>query len=80
MRLRNGEQGYGAVTKTLHWLTLGLLLLVPATGIALVAGTEGLLPLHVAGHLLFYAALATHVFVVVRRRVVGRMLPSIQVP
>jgi len=24
MRLRNGEHGYGAVTKTLHWLTVGL--------------------------------------------------------
>jgi cytochrome b561 len=25
MRLRNGEHGYGAVTKVLHWLTLGLI-------------------------------------------------------
>lgn len=24
MRLRNGEHGYGAVTKTLHWLTVAL--------------------------------------------------------
>jgi cytochrome b561 len=26
MKLRNGEHGYGFVTKTLHWLTVGLVL------------------------------------------------------
>ncbi|WP_125773800.1 cytochrome b [Antribacter gilvus] len=54
---------------------LGLLIVVPATGIALVVGTDDLVPLHVAAHLCFFAALAVHVFVVVRRHVVGRMLP-----
>jgi cytochrome b561 len=53
---------------------LALLFVVPATGIALVVGSSDLVPLHIAAHLCFYAALAVHVGVVVRRRVVGRML------
>lgn len=53
---------------------LAMLFVVPATGIALVVGSSDLLPLHIAAHLCFYAALAVHVGVVVRRRVVGRML------
>jgi len=53
---------------------LAMLFVVPATGIALVVGSSELLPLHIAAHLCFYAALAVHVGVVVRRRVVGRML------
>ncbi|PUB23573.1 cytochrome b561 [Promicromonospora sp. AC04] len=53
---------------------LALLFVVPATGIALVVGSDDLVPLHIAAHLCFYAALAVHLFVVLRRRVVGRML------
>lgn len=53
---------------------LALLFVVPATGIALVVASSDLLPLHIAAHLCFYVALAVHVGVVVRRRVVGRML------
>jgi cytochrome b561 len=53
---------------------LAMLFVVPATGIALVVGSSDLVPLHIAAHLCFYAALALHVGVVVRRRVVGRML------
>jgi cytochrome b561 len=72
-RLTSGERRLVAATeKTL----LALLLLVPATGIALVAGGDDLLPLHVAGHVALYAAVALHVGVVVRRRLVGRMLPG----
>lgn len=55
-------------------ILLALLFVVPATGIALVVGSADLVPLHVAAHLCFYAALAVHVTVVVRRRVVGRMV------
>jgi cytochrome b561 len=61
----------------LHWAErtlLALLFVVPATGIALVVGSGDLVPLHIAAHLCFYAALLVHVGVVVRRRVVGRML------
>jgi hypothetical protein len=61
----------------LHWaerILLSLLFVVPATGIVLVLGSGDLVPLHIAAHLCFYAALAVHVGVVVRRRVVGRML------
>lgn len=53
---------------------LTLLFVVPASGILLVVGSDDLVPLHIAAHLCFYAALAVHVGVVVRRRVVGRML------
>jgi hypothetical protein len=53
---------------------LTLLFVVPATGIALVVGSSELVPLHIAAHICFYVALAVHVGVVVRRRVVGRML------
>lgn len=53
---------------------LALLFVVPATGIALVVGSSDLVPLHIAAHICFYVALAVHVGVVVRRRVVGRML------
>jgi cytochrome b561 len=63
--------------RVLHWaerILLALLFVVPATGIVLVVGNGDLVPLHVAAHLCFYAALAVHVGVVVRRRVVGRML------
>ncbi|MFD6445633.1 cytochrome b [Promicromonospora sp. NPDC060204] len=63
--------------KVLHHaerILLAMLFVVPATGIALVLGSSDLLPLHIAAHLCFYAALAAHVGVVVRRRVVGRML------
>ncbi|MEI5676305.1 MULTISPECIES: cytochrome b/b6 domain-containing protein [unclassified Nocardioides] len=55
---------------------LALLVVVPATGIALVLGDDDLLPLHVAGHVALYATVALHVGVVVRRRLVGRMLPD----
>lgn len=63
--------------KVLHHaerILLAMLFVVPATGIALVVGSTDLLPLHIAAHLCFYAALVAHVGVVVRRRVVGRML------
>lgn len=63
--------------KVLHHaerILLAMLFVVPATGIALVVGSTDVLPLHIAAHLCFYAALVAHVGVVVRRRVVGRML------
>ncbi|MFE7507366.1 cytochrome b [Promicromonospora sp. NPDC057488] len=63
--------------KIMHWaerILLAMLFVVPATGIALVVGSTDLLPLHIAAHLCFFAALAAHVGVVVRRRVIGRML------
>lgn len=72
-RLTPGERRLVSVTER---ALLTLLLLVPATGIALVAGDDDLLPLHVAGHVALYATVALHVGVVVRRRLVGRMLPG----
>jgi cytochrome b561 len=67
----------GTDRKIMHWaerILLAMLFVVPATGIALVVGSTDLLPLHIAAHLCFFAALAAHVGVVVRRRVIGRML------
>lgn len=65
--------------KVLHWVErvlLAMLFVAPATGIALVLGSADLLALHVASHVLLYAAVAVHVFVVLRRRVLPRMLPG----
>lgn len=56
---------------------LVVLLVVPATGIALVLGEDDWLPVHVAGHVALYATVALHVGVVVRRRLVGRMVPGV---
>lgn len=55
---------------------LGLLFVVPASGLALVLVSDDWLPLHVAAHIAFFVALAIHVGIVLRRRVVGRMLPG----
>lgn len=64
--------------KVAHWterVLLGLLVLVPPTGIALVvSGDDDLLPLHVAGHVALYAAIAAHLALVLRRRLVPRMV------
>ncbi len=61
MRLRNGEHGYGVVTKTLHWVTVLLL-------------DDDWLPLHVGAHVAFFAALAAHLTLVLRHRLIPRML------
>ena len=47
---------------------------VPATGLALVAGSEDLLPLHVAAHVAFFVTLAAHLATVLGKRLVPRML------
>ena len=47
---------------------------VPATGIALVLGSDDLLPVHVAAHLAFFVALGAHLTMVLGRRLVARML------
>lgn len=52
---------------------LTLLFVVPATGIALVLGADGWLPLHIAAHIGFFAALAVHLAVVIGKRLVPRM-------
>ena len=53
---------------------LTLQLVVPATGLLLVAGT-GSLELHIAAHVAFFVALAAHLGLVVGKRLVPRMLP-----
>lgn len=50
------------------------LVLAPATGLALVLGDDDLLPLHVTAHVAFFAALAAHLTIVLRRRLLPRML------
>ena len=60
-----------------HWtekVLLVLLFVIPATGLALVFGDDDLLPLHVAAHVTFFVALAAHLFLVLRPRVLPRML------
>lgn len=54
---------------------LALLVVVPLTGIALIlSGDDDLLWLHVAGHVALYTAVATHLWLVLRRRLLPRML------
>ncbi len=51
---------------------LVMLFAVPITGLTLVLGDDDLLPLHVAAHVVFFAALAAHVGLVVKHQVVNR--------
>ena len=56
---------------------LTLLVVVPVTGIVLVlSGDDDLVPLHVAAHIALYLAVAAHLFLVLRRRLLPRMLTS----
>jgi cytochrome b561 len=51
---------------------VALLFVMPASGLLLVLGDDGWLPLHVASHVAFFAALALHVGLVLRHTVVRR--------
>ncbi|GAA1767937.1 cytochrome b [Luedemannella helvata] len=53
---------------------LTMLIVMPATGLLLVFVGGGLVPLHIAAHVLFFVALAAHVGLVARRRLLRRML------
>ncbi|GLJ69551.1 cytochrome b561 [Nocardioides luteus] len=55
---------------------LMLMFVVPLTGLALVAVSDDLVPLHVAAHIAFYVSLAAHVLLVLRRGLLPRMLPG----
>jgi len=56
---------------------LVLLFVIPLSGVTvLVGGDDDLLAVHVAAHVTFFVVLAGHVALVVRRRLVGRMLPA----
>ncbi len=67
-----GEQRLATVTER---ALLTLLFVVPVTGIVLIAsGDDDVLPLHVAGHVALYVAVAAHVGLVLRRRLLPRML------
>ena len=48
------------------------LVAMPLTGLLLLAGDDDLLPLHVASHVVLYAAVAVHVGLVLRHTVVRR--------
>jgi cytochrome b561 len=60
-----------------HWTERALytsLFAIPLTGLWLVLVSDDALPLHVAAHLVFFAAFAAHVGLVTRRRLLRRML------
>jgi cytochrome b561 len=71
------ERRWAHVTERLLY---ALLIVVPATGIALVLGDDDLLPLHVAGHIALYVVIAGHVGSILthqlrrRDRLIRRML------
>ena len=70
-RLSSADQRFVNLTER---ALLTLQLVVPATGILLVAGDD-LLWLHIAAHIAFFVALAAHLGMVVGKRLVPRMLP-----
>lgn len=54
---------------------LGLLIVIPATGLVLVfSGEDDLLWLHIAAHVAFFVALAVHVGLTLGKRLLPRML------
>ena len=58
-----------------HWtekVLLALLFVIPISGLLLVTVSYDLLPLHVAAHIAFFATLATHLGLVVKRTLVQR--------
>jgi cytochrome b561 len=69
--LTDGERRLATTTER---VLLTLLFVVPLTGLALVLGDDDLLVVHVAAHIAFFAALAVHVALVVRRGLLPRML------
>jgi hypothetical protein len=68
---------YGRLGRSLqHWLEkamLGLLFLVPASGLLLLR-SDDLVALHVAAHIAFYVTVGAHVLLQLLHRHVGRML------
>jgi cytochrome b561 len=71
-RLTAGERRVAHVTER---VLLASLFVIPLSGLALVSsGDDDLLPVHVGAHLVFFATLASHLGLVVRRRLLPRML------
>jgi cytochrome b561 len=71
---RLGPSGRRLATWTERCL-LGLMVVIPATGLVLVLGGEDdLLWLHVAAHVAFFVALAAHVGLTLGNRLLPRML------
>ncbi len=69
------SRGQRSIAKWTEKALLGLLVVIPATGLVLVLGGEDdLLWLHVAAHVAFFVALAVHVGLTVSRRLLPRML------
>ena len=75
--LSRREQRLATVTER---ALLVLLFVVPVTGLSVLLGDDDLLPLHVASHVAFFAALALHLGLVLRHtlgrrdRLLSRML------
>lgn len=58
-----------------HWtekLLLALLFVIPLSGLALVTVSYDFLPLHIAAHIAFFATLAAHLGLVLKRTVVQK--------
>ena len=79
MRLRNGEHGYGVVTKALHWLTVALLVVQVTLGYAVERADALLEPLadrffdgEAEGLVLVHAVVGVSLLVVALVRLVWR--------
>jgi cytochrome b561 len=71
-RLSPADQRFVHLTEA---ALLTLQLVVPATGILLVVGSDDLVALHIAAHVAFFVALAAHLGMVLGKRLLPRMLP-----
>ena len=69
--LSPGQQRLATITER---VLLTLLFVIPITGLSLVLGDDDLLPLHIAAHIAFYVALATHAGLVLTRGLLPRMI------
>lgn len=76
-RLTPGNRRTVHATET---VLVTLQFVVPITGILLVAADDDWLWLHIAGHIAFFTALASHVGMVLARGLLPRMLPSTRRP
>ena len=62
-----------AVTHVNERVMLAMLVLMPLTGIAVLLGDDDLLALHVTAHVVFFATLAVHLWLVLKNRLLSRM-------
>jgi cytochrome b561 len=67
--LSGGERKLATWTERALYLCL---IVMPATGLSLILVSDDLLAIHVASHIAFFAALATHLSLVIKHQLIDR--------